>query len=151
MKQLGRDPDDELNKVSALTQPDGQGLDENRLREYFAEPDIRDILLVGRTGTSDVLSWNFMKSVIFSVKSAYHMGMQRKRLNEGVPEPSSSYRIHAGWLALWDTKVPGKVKVHMWRLIQKGLAVGAQLQRWKSKQGVICIACDHEENLEHRF
>jgi hypothetical protein len=102
-------------------------------------------------GTINFLAWNFMKSGILSVKSAYHMGMQRKRLNEGVPEPSLSYRMHAGWLALWDTKVPGKVKVHMWCLIQKGLAVGAELQRRMSKQGVRCIACDREENLEHRF
>jgi hypothetical protein len=50
-------------------------------------------------------------------------------------ETSTSCRAHAGWLSLWDAPVPGKVEVHFWRLIENGLAVGAELQRRNIKRG----------------
>lgn len=56
-----------------------------------------------------------------------------------------------GWLQLWDTNVPEKAKIHTWRLIQNGLAVGAELQRRKIKQGVRCPICEREETAMHRF
>jgi hypothetical protein len=47
--------------------------------------------------------------------------------------------------------VPSKVKIHCWRLIKNGLAVGAELSRRKIKEGVLCIACNRDETLKHRF
>uniref|UniRef100_A0ACD6APG7 Uncharacterized protein n=1 Tax=Avena sativa TaxID=4498 RepID=A0ACD6APG7_AVESA len=53
--------------------------------------------------------------------------------------------------ALWDAPVRNKVKVHAWRLVENGLAVGSELQRRKIKPGVVCVACGREESLAHRF
>jgi hypothetical protein len=77
--------------------------------------------------------------------------MQLKRTLSNKAESSTSCRAHAGWLSIWDAPVPGKVKVHFWRLIENGLAVGVELQRRNIKTGIRCIACDKEEDLLHRF
>jgi hypothetical protein len=47
--------------------------------------------------------------------------------------------------------VPGKVKIHMWRLIKNGLAVGEEMQRRHIKEGVRCLVCNRVESLMHRF
>jgi hypothetical protein len=52
---------------------------------------------------------------------------------------------------LWAADVPGKVKVHYWRLLRNGLAVGEELRRRRIKDGVACIACARPESLFHRF
>jgi hypothetical protein len=85
------------------------------------------------------------------VKSAYHLAVQRKREVKGAIESSNSCQEHKGRLALWSTSVPGKVKVHVWRLIENGLAVGTELKHRNIKDGVICLACGRSEDLVHRF
>lgn len=55
------------------------------------------------------------------------------------------------WLALWSTDVPNKAKVHTWRLMHNGLAVGAELHRRRIKGGVFCVACGRDESIYHRF
>jgi hypothetical protein len=52
---------------------------------------------------------------------------------------------------LWDVDVPGKAKIHVWRLIKNGLAVGDELQRRHVKGGVKCIVCHKDELLLQRF
>jgi hypothetical protein len=85
------------------------------------------------------------------VKSAYHLAVQRKRDRSGAAESSRSVEKHKGWLALWAAQVPGKIKVHMWRLIENGLAVGSELSHRKIKDGVVCLVCGRTESLIHRF
>ena len=58
---------------------------------------------------------------------------------------------HKGYLALWDTNAPAKAKIHMWRMVRNGLAVGAELHRRRIKPGVFCVACGREETVLHRF
>ena len=66
-------------------------------------------------------------------------------------ESSNSVESHKGWLALWGANVPGKVKIHVWRLLKNGLAVGAELHNRRIKGGVNCVACGREETALHRF
>jgi ribonuclease HI len=77
--------------------------------------------------------------------------MQQKRILAGGVGSSSSVDAHKGWLTLWNVDVPGKVKVHVWRLMKNGLALGAELQRRRIKGGVTCRACGREETALHRF
>ena len=58
---------------------------------------------------------------------------------------------HKAWLALWDTNAPAKAKIHTWRLLKNGLAVGTELHRRRIKPGVFCCACGREETIHHRF
>jgi hypothetical protein len=96
---------------------EGGAWDESKLREFFYEADVQDILKihVGRAGMEDFIAWNHTKSGIFSVKSAYHLAVQRKKSRKGGQESSRSCDQQKGWLAMWGTNVPGKVKVHFWQ------------------------------------
>jgi hypothetical protein len=60
-----------------------------------------------------------------------------------------SLTIKEDWLS--GAQVPGKIKVHMWRLIENGLAVGTKLSYRRIKDGVVCLACGRTEDLVHRL
>lgn len=77
--------------------------------------------------------------------------MSLKKNKADVAEGSSSVTAHKGWLELWNTDIPGKVKIHIWRMIRNGLAVGEELFRRRIKAGVFCIACGRDESVLHRF
>src|SRR5438105_2707298 len=87
---------------------------------------------------------------VFTVRSAYHLRMRQNHLRNGSCASSSTVDAHKGWLALWSVNVPGKIKVHVWRLLQNGLALGAELSRRHIKEGVSCVACGREETAIHR-
>jgi hypothetical protein len=127
---LGHRPDVEVEKVSELLLSGGAGWDIEKLHNSFFEADVEDIMKipVGRAGTVDYLAWNYTKNGNFSVKSAYHLRNQVIKAKEGAPASSNSCDEHKGWLALWAAEVPGKVKIHAWRLARNGLAVGDELQ-----------------------
>jgi hypothetical protein len=86
------------------------------LRETLFHVDAEDILKipVGPARTGDYLAWNYTKKRLFSVKMAYHLKSQLKLCQVGRPGPSNGCDEHRGWLALWTTDVPSKVKVHYW-------------------------------------
>jgi hypothetical protein len=152
-RPLGHKPETTINKLNEVILPDGQGWNVAKLNELFFEGDVADILKtpVGRAGSEDYVTWNYTKNGIFSVKSAYHLRMQIIESQAGRAGPSISCEEHRGWLALWAANVPGKAKIHMWRLIKNGLAVGEELHRRNIKLGIKCIACNREESRLHHF
>jgi ribonuclease HI len=79
------------------------------------------------------------------------LAVERKRLAGGRAESSGGFSDHKGRMALWEAQVPGKIKVHMWRLMENGLAVGTELARRRIKDGIVCLACGRTEDLVHRF
>jgi hypothetical protein len=74
-----------------------------------------------------------------------------EKLMKGIAESSTSCDDHRGRLALWDVQVLGKIKIHMWRLVENGLAFGTELSPRRIKDGVFCLACGRTEDLVHRF
>jgi ribonuclease HI len=142
-----------INNVCDLLLEGGQGWCEEKLNASFYEEDVTDILQipVGCAGTEDYAAWNYTKNGIFSIRSAYHLNMHLKRCRMGGALSSFSMDEHRGWLALWAAEVPGKAKIHVWRLIKNGLAVGQELERRNIKHGVRCIVCNRDESLIHRF
>jgi ribonuclease HI len=153
MRPLGTKPDQIVNTVSELLLDNGGGWDVEKLNDCFFEVDVNDIIKipVGRAGTDDYLAWNYTKNRVFSVRSAYHLKQKLKKCAAGIAEPSLCTTEHQGWLALWNADVANKIKVHCWRLVQNGLAVGSELGRRKIKAGIRCIVCNREETLAHRF
>jgi ribonuclease HI len=152
-RPLGHKPETTINKLNEVILPDGQGWNVAKLNELFFEGDVADILKtpVGHAGSEDYVAWNYTKNGIFSVKSAYHLRMQIIESQAGRAGPSISCEEHRGWLALWAANVLGKAKIHMWRLIKNGLAVGEELHRRNIKLGIKCIVCNREESRLHRF
>jgi hypothetical protein len=106
---------------------------------------------VGKAGSGDYIAWNYTKNGVFSVKSAYHLKNELGMNQAGRAGPSISTDDHRGWLNLWAADVPGKVKIHVWRLIKNGLAVGDELHRRNIKHWVRCAACYRDESMLHRF
>jgi hypothetical protein len=76
---------------------------------------------------------------IWFVFTAYHLAVKCKRRKRGVPESSRTCSQHMGWLALWAANIIGKVKVHFWRLIENGLAVGTELTHRRIKDGIFYL------------
>jgi hypothetical protein len=152
-RPLGHLQEECPKRVCDFITDEGGAWDVDKLTAHFVPLDVADILRtpVGRAGSSDFLAWNFTKNGVFSVKMAYHLAMQRKKVARGVSESSSSCDHHKGWLSLWDAQVPNKIKVHVWRLVMNGLAVGTELSHRKIKDGVVCLACGRTESLVHRF
>jgi hypothetical protein len=106
---------------------------------------------VGSAGTEDYPAWDYTKNGVFSVKSAYHLNMLIRKGRASTVGPSLNLDEHSGWLTLSAAEVPGKAKIHVWRLIRDGLAVGQELARRRIKDGVNCVVCNWEESLLHRF
>jgi hypothetical protein len=100
-RPFGHHPDKEVELVSELLLDDGSGWNETKLSETFFEADVEDILKipVGCAGAVDYQGWNYTKNGVFSVRSAYHLGMQIKRNQMGNPGPSMSCDDHKGWLS----------------------------------------------------
>jgi hypothetical protein len=121
-RPLGHKPHTEVSLVEELLQPNGQGWNEAKLNDTFFQGDVDDIMSVpvGRAGTDDYIAWNYTKNGVFSVKSAYHLKMQMIHSQRGRATSSRTLDEHRGWLALWAADVPGKAKIHVWRLIKKG-------------------------------
>jgi hypothetical protein len=131
-RPLGRKPDAPravIKKVSELIDDEGHEWDEAKLAKYFYDFDMEDIkkISIGGKEIEDCLAWNFTKNGVFSVRSAYHLQMSIRKQKESHSESSCSVQEHKGWLVLWGANVPGKVKVHVWRLIRNGLVVGPEL------------------------
>ncbi|KAE8799315.1 WD repeat domain phosphoinositide-interacting protein 3 [Hordeum vulgare] len=91
----------------------------------FTPSDVVDIKKIAMGGIEDQLAWNFTLDGMFTVKSAYHLRMSMNTVRTGQPKASSSVAKHRGYLALWETNAPGKVKIHMWfsQLLKEELGV----------------------------
>jgi hypothetical protein len=139
--------------VVDLLNDEGTEWDMSKLHRVFYEFDVADILKigVGGVGVEDRVAWNFTKNGIFFVRSAYHLQMRLRNIRGAGAVSSSSVDHHKGWLGLWGADVPGKVKIHVWRLLKNGLALGSELQRRRIKGGVVCVACGCDESAIHRF
>jgi hypothetical protein len=53
------------------------------------------------------------------------------------------------WKKLWATKVPGKMKITLWRFAQDCLPCGHQLQKRHVPVSTSCIYCHQHETVEH--
>jgi hypothetical protein len=119
MRPLGHRPNAEIRKVEEVLLDEGRGWDEDNLREFFFDGDVDDILKipVGRAGTDDYLAYNYTKNGVFSTVSIPSEDASRRG---ALRTASSSINLgdHRGWLALWAASVPGKAKIHAWRLVK---------------------------------
>lgn len=130
----------DVTRVLDLLTADGSQWDIGKVDAMFTESDACDIKQtpVGGPSAADIQAWNFTKDGCFTVRSAYHLAMSKERLKFGRPSSSSPAAQHKSWLTLWGTRVPNKVKLHFWRLMRNGLAVGNELERRSIKRGMVC-------------
>jgi hypothetical protein len=126
--------------------PSRREWDTELLRTCFYSHDIEEIIKITLSDRmqEDVLAWQYEKSGLFSVKSAYKLAIQKefegkwytgssnnaegmRPLYKGIwsaPVPPKvhvfAWRLYKG---IWSAPVPPKVHVFAWRLSQEGLAM----------------------------
>lgn len=122
---LGKRSDKSVEKVSDLLLPGTKEWNVELTNEVFYEADVNDILQIqiGTWEGDDYLAWNYTSNGTFSVKYAY----KARRFSDLVVHldrkggSSSSSDAHKGWLKLWSCDVPGKMKIHTWRVARRSV------------------------------
>jgi hypothetical protein len=71
----------------------------------------------------DFVSWHYTKTGVFSVRSAYFVELEIQfghRVNRSDDGPMKE---HPMWATIWKLRVPSKVKICIWRIMQGDLVV----------------------------
>jgi hypothetical protein len=91
----------------------------------------------------DRLIWKGTKNGVFTIHSAYHIGMDRKAwLKLG----SSGHReANEEWKICWNLNVPSAVKMNMWRACHNLLPTKQNLFRRGVCENMLCPICLREE------
>jgi len=104
-----------LNKVPELIDPYSGSWDEELVRGIFWEEDVIHILAIPvKQGHGDSLAWHYDPKGIFSVKSAYHVLVDRReqKKERQLGESSSTERDTENkfWNSLWKVDCIPKIK-----------------------------------------
>ncbi|KAL0413805.1 UNVERIFIED_CONTAM: hypothetical protein Sradi_1582200 [Sesamum radiatum] len=129
-----------------LIDPVDKDWDRNKIEACFWPIDA-DLILsipISRTGDEDVV-WHYSTSGIFSVRSAYHLACDL----ENAASNSNRAAERDWWKTIWQAKLPGKVKIFIWRSYLNILPTSMNLRRRLSGSSQVCPHCssDNEDTL----
>ncbi|KAL0385485.1 UNVERIFIED_CONTAM: hypothetical protein Sradi_2942800 [Sesamum radiatum] len=116
--------------VHHLFDPATQDWNRDLIESLFEPTESAPILSIplSRFELQAELIWHYMRSSVFSVKSAYHLACN----NAGASNPTSSSfscpSVVKGWKSFWQAKIPNKIRVFIWRICTDSLPVGVNLQ-----------------------
>jgi hypothetical protein len=139
--------------VSQLIDPVTRTWDEAIIRKYFFHHDAEAVLQIKlpRRPADDFIAWHFESNGVFTVKSAYRLGMlpTLPSLSHGQSsnEPNGERSI---WNLIWKAPVPQKVRIFAWRLATDSLAVTDNLHHRIQKISPLCpVCCSEVEDTHH--
>jgi len=121
--------------VKELVDPLTLTWDHDKLQRFFTPLDAEVISSIPLTtrGQNDFWAWHYEKTGVFSVRSAYRMLVQKKEnLTAWLEHTPSTSDIRANekeWTAIWQLKVPSKIKVFLWRLARHSIPTADVLHR----------------------
>lgn len=95
----------------------------------------RDILVFPLENVSDEIRWSLEKNNKFSVKSTY---------NALTSNDAGVYHK-----LIWKGKIPAKIKIFMWLMINDAILTKDNLIRRKWKGDPACHFCDNHESISH--
>uniref|UniRef100_A0A803LIS7 Phosphomannomutase n=1 Tax=Chenopodium quinoa TaxID=63459 RepID=A0A803LIS7_CHEQI len=134
------------NMIKGLENEEGEwkrGKEEWDVREvglHLTATDIADIMTIPLlpSPSPDIPVWNFTKTRVFSVKSAYWLGMD---------SPSSTEILHNEdyWKPIWLVEGPPKLRHFLWRASHRALAVEKELHRRHMRDTGSCHRCNVDE------
>ncbi|KAA3467739.1 reverse transcriptase [Gossypium australe] len=136
--------------VDQLMQPDSATWNDELLCNLFDEDTtsrIRSIPIAGNN-LEDTLVWKFEGSGAYSVRSGYRVLssslVQATNYNPYNDEFTDFYK------SLWVLKIPGKIKIHVWRLFNNLIPHFCNLAKRNLVTDTICQLCKQdEENLDY--
>ena len=92
--------------------------------------------------TEDFLAWHPDPKGVFSVKSAYALGIEIRDKETGADASTSctaSYNFE--WKEIWRLNVANKVKVFVWQMAHNSLQVKRNIARNGIKLDTLCPMC----------
>jgi hypothetical protein len=102
----------------------------------------------------DMVAWHYDKKGVFSVKSAYHLGMNSRANQKGGIAASSTEPVDASpqWQKIWNINLPGKIKIFLWRFAYNSLPTRMNIQRKRVDLDTRCPMCYRlDEDGGHLF
>lgn len=92
----------------------------------------------------DFIAWHYDKAGMFTVRSAYKIGLiEQLRSNNLGASSSHEEGVRALWKHIWSAPVPQKIRFFAWRLALDGLAT----QHNKHRRNIVpypgCTICGH--------
>lgn len=130
--------------VEAYIDTEGQWI-EGKIRKEYAAFEAEDILQVKicKEGGEDSRYWKYDPKGKYTVRSGYHMWLEKCRAEDERGKPSSSRTNNGWWEKIWNLKIPPKLKVFWWELSWNIIAVEDNLQRRKVLKSSACRLCGY--------
>jgi hypothetical protein len=121
-----------VQQVSELFVQGTRRWNEELVRQSFTSLDADDILKIkpGVRMEEDVLAWNHEKSGMYSVRSAYRL-LKAEQAQEEASKVNEAGASDGTWVwrKLWKLKIPPKIRIFWWRVIQNFLPTKMELCR----------------------
>jgi hypothetical protein len=152
LKLEGRKGHTRRRWVSELINPVTREWDEAMVRECCFPRDAEAILSIKLPARScdDFVAWQPESNGIFSVRSAYRLGLQPTIDTLGRGQSSSEPSGDRGvWNLVWKAKVPQKLRVFAWKAATDSLVVRLGLHRRIPTVDPVCSICGQEDESSH--
>lgn len=110
--------------MSDLIDPTSGEWDEPLIRDNFWSLDVECILQIplSQQKFEDNVAWHYTKTGVFSVRSAYYCEWDDQYGSKlGQEGGQSSSMNHPVWKQVWKLKMPGKVKIFIWRCLHNAI------------------------------
>jgi len=132
-----------LHWVSDLLDSEGCDWDYNRIAAIFNPADADAIVRIklSERRTEDVLAWHPEKSGIFSVRSAYRLGLNLQNVAEATASSSRPDGDRLLWKNIWKANVPPKVRIFCWKLARDVLPTKKNKYIRKMELNGCCPLC----------
>ncbi|KAL0404334.1 UNVERIFIED_CONTAM: hypothetical protein Sradi_2074200 [Sesamum radiatum] len=107
-------------------------------------PEDRDLILqipLSQFCTPDLLVWHYSSNGLYSVRSAYYLALSLSS-PAGVSAQPDWRRT---WCVVWQSQIPNKTKVFLWRAIRSLLPTASNLRKRMPFDPVCCLFCGTED------
>ncbi|XP_024155813.1 uncharacterized protein LOC112163786 [Rosa chinensis] len=118
------------------------------LESLFPSEDVEVISSIPLSSRcpEDKLIWHYDSKGVFLVSSAYVVARDSLILPVMATSSSSPHQlIDTFWKKFWKCKVPGKVKLCLWKACQDFLPTRSNLVKKKMEVELFCPLCENEE------
>jgi hypothetical protein len=107
-----------LHWVSDLLDSDRRGWNYGKITTFFYPADAEAIaqIKLPERRMEDVLAWFHEKSGIFTVRSAYRLGLSLQESPRATATSSTPDGERKLWSRVWNAAVPPKVRIFAWKL-----------------------------------
>lgn len=121
------------------------------VKEVFNEEEANMICSLGVSPCrgKDFLAWEHTKNGVFTVRSAYHLAIERFGKEEG--SCSNTHQTQALWKQIWGLKGSRVVKLFLWKACNDILPTREKLFKKKIVSDPLCAICGRGRKHQDMF